>query len=130
MADEQVDESLRRADRLSKVFALFCALGVFVGASLVIENATINAAAAAFVGVGVRIYVPYHASIATDEGVPSQAFADTGNYHHGAVGGGLILGAFAALAAMVVEPSVYLALGVGVGTGVLSYLALRTALPS
>jgi hypothetical protein len=130
MADEQVDESLQRADKWSKIIALFFAMGVFGGASLVVDNVNFNAAVAAFAGIGVRIYIPYHASLSSGTGVPSQAIEATGNYHHGAVGGALVIGSLAALAAMVVEPRFWLALGAGTGTGVLSFLVLRTALPS
>lgn len=130
MADAQVDESLQRADKWSKIIALFFAMGVFGGASFLTDNVNFNAAIAAFSAIGVRIYIPYHASLASDAGVPSQAFEATGNYHHGAAGGALVVGSFAALAAMVIEPGFLLALGVGVGTGVLSFLVLRTALPS
>jgi len=130
MADAQVDDSLKRADKWSKIIALFFAMGVFGGATLLTDNVNFNAAVAAFAAIGVRLYIPYHASISADASVPSQAMADTGNYHHGAVGGGLVVGSFAALAAMAIEPGFWLALGVGVGAGVLSFLVLRTALPS
>jgi len=130
MADAQVDDSLQRADKWSKIVALFFAMGVFGGATLLTDNVNFNAAVAAFAAIGVRLYIPYHASISADASVPSQAMEATGNYHHGAVGGGLVVGSFAALAAMAIEPGFWLALGVGVGAGVLSFLVLRTALPS
>lgn len=130
MADAQVDESLQRADKWSKIIALFFAMAVFGLATLLTDNVNFNAAIAAFSAIGVRIYIPYHASLSSGTGVPSQAIEATGNYHHGAAGGALVVGSFAALAAMVIEPGFLLALGVGVGTGVLSFLVLRTALPS
>jgi hypothetical protein len=130
MADEQVDESLQRADKWSKTIALFAAMGVFGGATLLTDNVNFNAAVAAFAAIGVRLYIPYHASISADADNPSQAMEATGNYHHGAVGGALVIGSLAALAAMAVEPGFWLALGAGTGSGLLSYLVFRTALPS
>lgn len=130
MTEEHVDSALRRADRLSKVIALFAAMGVFGGASLLTDNVQFNASVAAFAGIGVRIYIPYHSSISGEKAIPSQALDDTGNYHHGAVGIGLIVGALAALLAMSVESSFYLALATGIGAGAVSYLVLRVVLPS
>lgn len=130
MADQQVSDSLQRVDRLSKIAALFFAMGVFGAATLLTENVQFNASVAAFCGVGARIYIPYHASVSSTETTTSQALPDTGNYHHGAVGGGLVAGSLVALVAMTVDPSFSLALGIGVAAGILSFLVLRTTLPS
>lgn len=129
MAEQQVDEKLQRADRFSKYAALFGTLALFGVATQLTDNATFNASIAAFAGVGVRLYIPYHASISAGA-LPSQAHPMTGDYHHGAVGGGLVVGSIAALGVMVVEPNIWIALGAGLGVSVLSYLVLRTALPS
>lgn len=131
MAEQQVDEALLKADRWSKIVALFFAMGMYGFATLFTNNATLNAAIAAFAAIGVRISIPYFASISgygLDQ-APSQSHAGTGNYHHGAVGGGLIVGSFLALAIMAVEtPAV--AFAAGAAGGVVSVLLLREVLPS
>lgn len=132
MAEQQVDERLMKADRWSKVIALFFAMGMYGLGMMLTENITFNAAVAAFAAVGVRISIPYYVGV-SEAGlnqVPSQAHPDAGKYHHGAVGGALILGSFVALAAMSVEPSTYPAFGSGIATGIVSFLLLRVVLPS
>ncbi|QSG12618.1 hypothetical protein HSBGL_2211 [Halapricum desulfuricans] len=131
MSNQQVEDALIKVDRWSKIIALFFAMGMFGLATLLADNATLNAAIAAFAAIGVRISIPYFASISgygLDQ-APSQSYADTGNYHHGAVGGGLIVGSFLALAIMTVEtPAV--AFAGGAAGGVVSMLLLREGLPS
>lgn len=129
MSDEEVDPALQRADRWSKIIALGFAIGLFAVATVLTDNVQFNASVSAMGAVGVRIYIPYHASIAGDGTAPSQAHPDTGNYHHGAVGAGLVAGSLAAIGVMAVEPRYYSALGVGVVTCVVSYLMLRSVLP-
>jgi hypothetical protein len=130
MSDEQVDESMVRADRLSKVIALFVAIGLFLLGGQLIEDPQFNMITAAFIGIGVRLYVPYHASITVarrDE--PIQEYAGTGNYHHGAVGAGLVVLSLVAVLAMTIDPAFWQALGVGAAAGLVSVLVLRGILP-
>ncbi|MEF8882025.1 MAG: hypothetical protein V5A34_05825 [Halapricum sp.] len=132
MVEQQVDEALMKADRWSKVIALFFAMGTYGLAILLTSNNTFNASVAAFAGIGVRLYIPYHASVSGygGEQVPSQAHSATGNYHHGAVGAGLVVGSFLALGIMIVEPTYWTALIGGVAGGIVSFLVLRSTLPS
>ncbi len=132
MSNQQVEDSLLKADRWSKAIALFFAMGVFGLATLLTDNVQVNAAIAAFSGVGIRIYVPYHVSVWGEggDGISSQSYELTGNYHHGAAGIALVAGSLAALAVIVIEPTVYGALGVGLFIGVLTFLGLRSVLPS
>jgi hypothetical protein len=132
MAEQQVSEALMKADRWSKIAALFFAMGTFALATLLTDDVQFNASVAAFAGIGVRLYIPYHASISGygGEKMPSQAHPATGNYHHGAVGGGLVVGSFVALAIMAVEPTFMTALVGGVTIGVASFLFLQDKLPS
>jgi hypothetical protein len=130
MSGEQVDESMVRADRLSKVLALFAAIGLFLLGGQLIDDPQFNMVTAAFVGIGVRLYVPYHASITVarrDE--PIQEYADTGNYHHGAVGAGLVVFSLVAVLTMAIGPAFWQALGIGAIAGLVSVLVLRGVLP-
>ncbi|WP_135663177.1 hypothetical protein [Halorhabdus rudnickae] len=131
MADQSVDEALQKADRWSKVIALGVAIAGYVVASQVTANPQFNATIAAFGGIGVRIYVPYHVSVfgSISEKVPSQAHSETGNYHHGAVGAGLIVGSTSALVVMAVLTEYYAALVAGVVIATGTFLALRAYLP-
>lgn len=132
MVERRVDESVIRADRWSKVIALFCAVGTFLLASSLTDDAQFSMIVAAFAGIGVRIYVPYHASVTSSdpEQQPIQAYEGTGNYHQGAVGAGVVVAAFVATVVMVVRPDATLATLAGAGTAVVSFVVLRAALPS
>lgn len=144
MSNQQVEDALLKADRWSKVIALFFAMGMFGLATILTEDFHISAAIAAFSAVGVRIYVPYHVSVFGEDsdGISSQSYELTGNYHHGAAGIALVVASFAALAVLVVGPSVhealatgttsavYGALGVGIGVGAVLFVLLRQVLPS
>ncbi|QSG08268.1 hypothetical protein [Halapricum desulfuricans] len=144
MSNQQVDDALVKADRWSKVIALFFAMGMFGLATLLTESFQLSAVVAAFGAIGVRIYVPYHVSVWGEDsgGIASQSYELTGNYHHGAAGIALVVASFAALAALVAGPSVheifatgttsavYGALGVALAVGAVLFVLLRTALPS
>jgi len=132
MSDSEVDESVVRADRWSKVIALFVAIGVFGAASLLTGDGLFNMTVAAVVGIGTRIYIPYHASVTVSDPdhKPIQEYEGTGNYHQGAVGAAAVLASVAAIGAMVVVADSTLALAAGTGVGVALFLVFRTVLPS
>jgi Kef-type K+ transport system membrane component KefB len=132
MAEQNVDESVVRADRWSRTLALLFAAGLFLVASWLTDDPQFNMIVAAFAGVGLRIYVPYHASIrvADPDHKPIQAYEGTGNYHQGAVGGALVVASLFALAVMVLEPDSTRALAAGGGAGLVSFLLLYQLLPS
>lgn len=132
MSEPRVDESVIRADRWSKIIALFLAVGTFLVAAQVTDDALFNMTVAAFVGIGSRIYIPYHASVRVPDPdhMPIQAYEGTGNYHQGAVGAATVLGSLAALAVMAVAPDSTPALVAGGGVGVALFVLLREVLPS
>ncbi|MFW5949874.1 MAG: hypothetical protein ACOCR6_00780 [archaeon] len=144
MVEQQVKARLQKADQWSKVIALFFAMGMFGLATLLTGNLQLGAAIAAFSAVGIRIYVPYHVSIwgEDSDGISSQSYELTGNYHHGAAGLALVVASFAALAALVAGPSVhelfatgttsavYGALGIALAIGAVLFVLLREVLPS
>lgn len=131
MSEEQVHDALLRADRLSKVIALLTALGFFLVAAVLVADTMFNMIVAAFVGIGTRIYIPYHVSIrnpAVDKSI--QEFEGTGNYHQGAFGAAVVIASVCALAAAVGGIGSWPAYGVGAAAGLLSFFALRSQLPA
>jgi len=131
MSEQQVDESLLKVDRWSKIVALFVTLGAYAAGFVLIGDLTFAAIVAAFLGIGVRIYIPYHASREASDTAGSglEEVETTGNYHHGAVGGALVAGSIAAFSVMLVQPNKNVAYGAGGGVAVLAFVVLRSALP-
>lgn len=129
--DPQVAESVLTADRRSKIAGLFVAIGVFVIAQLTTSNPQFNATIAAVAGIGIRIYIPYHASRAvTDPDAMSIAsHPETGNYHYGAVGLALLAVSLVGFVAMAVTGRFSVSFGAGVAGGIVSYAGLRLVLP-
>jgi len=129
MSGEQVGESMARADRWSKVIALLAALGLFVLAALLTDDTQFSMIVAAFAGVGVRIYIPYHASV-TVAGLdkPVREYESTANYHQGAAGAAVVLASAFAVLVMVLDPDPWTAYAAGVAAGLVSFVALRAVL--
>ena len=129
---EEVDESVIRADRWSKVIAVLWAGVTFFLASVLTGEPLFSMIVAAFAGIGVRIYVPYHASITAPDPDqrPIQDYEGTGNYHQGAVGAGVVVAATVAVPVAAVGYGSTVALAVGGGVGVVVFLVLRAILPS
>ncbi len=130
MSDEQPDRSMVRADRWSRVIALFAAIGLFLLSGQLIEDLQFGMITAAFIGIGVRFYIPYHASITiAQKDEPIHEYEGAGNYHHGAAGVGLIVFSLVALLVMTISPGFWQALGVGVAAGLVSFLSFRGVFP-
>ncbi len=132
MSEPEFNESVVLANRWSKVLALLVAIGVFLLTNALagdVQFASIIAAAAA---IGVRFYVPYHASmnVPATERTPLTAHPNTGNYHHGAAGIALVAASVVALVAFLVVHGFLVAVGVGVMFGMVSFVILRSRLPS
>ena len=131
MTEQQVDDSLLKLDRWSKVAAIFVALGMYVAGIVLTGDYSFSAIVAAFVGIGVRIYIPYHASRSASDTAGSglEELALTGNYHHGAVGIALVVGPFVTLVVGLIEPNNNLAYAAGGFSTVLTFIVFRFALP-
>lgn len=129
--EHELNESVLRADRWSPYIALGVAIVLYSVGLQLRPDVQFNAIIAAFAAVGVRLYVPYHASIQVpaDERVPISEQPTAGSYHHGAVGLGLVAGSMAAFGAHVVGMASTPALGLGVGVTVIGVFALRLVLP-
>lgn len=132
MAEQEIeiDEKIQQIDQYSKIFGMFFAMAVYAFGLNLTNHALFNATIAAMAGIGFRMYMPYQASISNvTSAVPSDVHPDTPNYHHGAVGGALVVGSFGALAAMIANPDFLPAMGIGAAIGVGSYFVLQAALP-
>jgi hypothetical protein len=131
MAEQQVDDSLLKIDRWSKVAAIFVALGMYVAGIVLTGDYSFAAIIAAFVGIGVRIYAPYYASRRASDSAGSdlEDIALTGNYHHGAVGIALVVGPIVTLVIGLIEPDNNIAYAAGAFFTVLTFTVLRVALP-
>jgi hypothetical protein len=128
---EEAQAVMVKADRWSKVLAIFGALVGYVAGSLLVRSVEFGLIVAAMVGIGVRLYVPYHASraITDEEGSSISEFPTTGNYHHGAVGGALVVGPLGTIPVAVLEPTLTVVGAVGAGVTGLVFAVLRVTLP-
>jgi hypothetical protein len=129
--EPQMAESVLTADRWSKIAGLVVAICVFVLAQLTTSDTQFNAIVAAVAGIGIRIYIPYHASLSvTDPDAMSIAsHPETGDYHYGAVGLALLVAPFVALGVMIAVASFNLAIVVGILGGLVAFVVLRSVLP-
>ena len=130
MSDD-IDESVRKADRWSRVIGLFVALGVYFGALQLTADVPTSMLVAAVTAIGARIYIPYHASLRVTEG-PGTDLAEielTGDYHYGAVGLALIVGPLVTVAVRMVTPESILTLGAGGLAAAVTFVVVRAVLP-
>jgi len=128
---EEVDESVRTADRWSRVIGLFVALIVYFGALRLTGDVPISMLAAAVTAIGARIYIPYHASLRVADG-PGTDLAEielTGDYHYGAVGLALIVGPLVTVAVRMIETDSILTLGAGGLAAAVTFVVVRAILP-
>lgn len=131
MSDVQFSARMRKADRRSKVIALFVAMGVFVGSIWLTGAPQMSSITAAGAGIGARFVIPYRVSLTVPEKerTPIEEHPGTGNYHHGAVGAALLLGSLLTVGALVTSEDTFVSLWVGfLATGLL-YLLFSELLP-
>lgn len=128
---EEIHESVLKADRWSKIVAMFFALGSYLGIMIVTGDALFSMIIAAFSAVGLRIFIPYYASYSyTDAETKNiQDHPVAGNYNHGAAGGSLLVGSAVAVIVQHIEPNTSISLPVGIGVTILSFLVLQRVLP-
>jgi hypothetical protein len=128
---EEVQEAMLKADRWSKILAIFGALGGYIAGSLLVGNVEFGLIVAALVGIGVRLSVPYHAgrAVTEDEGSALSEFPMAGDYHHGAVGGALIVGPLVTVVVAMLEPDLVVVGAVGALVTGLVFAVLQFALP-
>jgi hypothetical protein len=128
--ERKAADRLIKVDRYSKVAALFLSIGVFGISVYLTEHVLFNMSISAVAGIGIRFYIPYHATVLNAKGETAQVreFDGTGNYNHGAVGAGLLIGAAAALGVMTAVGVYATGMLAGLAAATASYLVLRVVL--
>jgi len=131
MSEVEFPQRVRKANQWSKVVALFVAMGLFTVSVWLTGEAQTSSITAAAAGIGARFAIPYQISqmVPEDERVSVEEHPSAGNFHHGAVGIALVVGAVVTTAVMAasVESTFSLVIG-GVAAG-LVYVALEEKLP-
>ncbi|WP_418284664.1 hypothetical protein [Halorubrum sp. DTA46] len=132
MSEQQFHDSVVKADKWSKVIALFVAIGVFLLAREVVADVQFVSIIAATAAIGVRLYIPHYASTRVPDAdrMPLHDHPVTGNYHHGAAGLALIASSAVAFVTYLVLHAFLTAVGVGVISGALAYVVLSSVLSS
>lgn len=132
MSDQPFHDSVVKADKWSKIIALFVAIGVFLLAREIVANVQFVSIIAAMTAIGVRLYIPHYASMRVPEAdrTPLHEHPVTGSYHHGAAGLALIVLSAVALVVFVLNHAVLIAVGIGVISGAVAYVVLSSVLPS
>ncbi|GAA0507092.1 hypothetical protein SAMN04488066_101265 [Halorubrum aquaticum] len=132
MSEQPFHESVVAADKRSKVIALLVAIAAFLLVRELVDDVQFASIVAATAGIGTRLYIPYHASIRVPEPerTPLSEHPTAGEYHHGAAGIGLVVLSVVAVAAFVFTHGLVTSIGVGIISGVVSYVMLSSALPA
>ncbi|OYR48762.1 hypothetical protein DJ73_18960 [Halorubrum sp. Ea1] len=132
MSEPEFDESVVKADKRSKAVALIVAIAAFLVVRELVVDVQFASIVAATAGVGVRLYVPYHASVRVPES-DRKSLSDhptVGAYHHGAAGIGLVVLSVIAVAAFAFTQGFVTSVGVGIIAGVVAYVVLSSTLPA
>lgn len=132
MSEPEFDESVVKADKRSKAVALIVAIAAFLLVRELVVDVQFASIVAATAGVGVRLYVPYHASVRVPES-DRTSLSDhptVGAYHHGAAGIGLVVLSVVAVAAFAFTQGFVTSVGVGIIAGVVTYVVLSSTLPT
>jgi len=131
MSDVQFSGRMRKADRWSKFIALLVAMGVFVASLWLTEAPQLSSITAAGAGIGARFVIPYWVShsIPAEERTSIEEHPGTGNYHHGAVGGALLLGSLATTGILVATGETTTTLWLGFTMTGFLYVILTEVLP-
>jgi len=131
MTEPTFHDSVKQADRWSKVAALVAAVVAFVSIRSIVTDAQFASVIAAAMGIAVRLYIPYHANLRIPEAerTPLADHPAVGEYHHGAAGLGLFVSSLVAVGAFVATHALVTAVGVGVITGGVGYVLFLSVLP-
>ncbi len=132
MSEQEYHDSVVAANRRSKGVALIVAIAAFLVVRDFVVDVQFASIVAATAGIGIRLYIPYHASVRVPEAsrTPLRDHPTVGNYHHGAAGLGLVALSVVAVVVFALDHGVVTSVGVGVISGVVSYIVLASALPT
>jgi len=131
MTEPTFHDSVKQADRWSKVAALVAAVVAFVSIRSIVTDAQFASVIAAAMGIAVRLYIPYHANLRIPEAerTPLADHPAVGEYHHGAAGLGLFVSSLVAVGTFVATHALVTAVGVGVIAGGVGYVLFLSVLP-
>jgi hypothetical protein len=131
MSDVEFSARLQKADRWSRVVALLVAMVVFAGGLWLTAAPQFSSITAAFAGIGTRFFIPYRVSLSipADERTSIEADPTAGNFHHGAVGGALMVGSLATVGLMIAALDSTPSLVIGGVLTAMAYVALDELLP-
>lgn len=131
ISDATYSKRVRRADQVSKTVALFVAMAVFGVGYFLSNEVQASSITAAVAGIGARFIIPYQISqtVPDEERVPIEDHPGTGNFHHGAVGGALLVGPVVGTVALIAGVDSTLSLVIGGVAGGLVYFPLKDVLP-
>lgn len=132
MSEGSFHDSVIAADKWSKALALVVAIVAFLAVREVVVDVQVASIVAATAGIGVRLYVPYHASVRVPEPerTPLAEHPTAGSYHHGAAGIALVAASLAVTGVFGLGHGFITAVGVGVMSGGVAYVVLSSALPT
>lgn len=131
MQEEQFSDRVLKADQWSRAAAVGVAVIAFFGSLQLTGEIQFSSITAAAAGIGARFLIPYQVSmsIPAEDRVPLEEHPSTGNFHHGAVGAALLLGAPVTVAVMYMHPVFLTAIGVGALVSVVAFSVLSQLLP-
>lgn len=131
MVEVEYSKRVQFADKWSWVASTLVTVVFFSISLLLTLNAEFSAVAAAGVGIGMQYLLPYYASITVPaeqrQSIEDHPTAD--NFHHGAVGGGLLTGSLLAFAVMYFMADSTTALLIGCIWAIVSFALLKRRLP-
>jgi hypothetical protein len=130
MSGTGIAESVERADNLSKVAALFLALGTYFLTNYLTADMNFSLIIAAVAAIGVRFFIPHWVSANLENPAENgiHAHPATGNFHHGAVGLALVIGAVIAVVVILTGIGSTLSLVGGGVASAFSFPILKTVL--
>ncbi|MCL9814000.1 hypothetical protein [Natranaeroarchaeum aerophilus] len=131
MSEYKFSNRVKIADKWSWVVSTLVTVVFFTASLLLTMHAEFSAIVAAGVGISIQFLLPYYVSMA----VPAderQSLADhptADDFHHGAVGGALLLGSLGGFVTMLVTTDLNISLLTGCFLAVIGFMPLRGMLP-
>jgi len=131
MTTVEFPERVRRADRWAWVGSTLVTIGLFSVGILLTADVGFSAIVGAGAGIATQFLVPYAASVSLPERerLPLADHPTADSFHHGAAGGGLLLGSLVALGVGLARADPLVGLWVGAFLVVASYVPLSRLLP-
>lgn len=131
MSEFEFSNRVKTADKWSWIASTLVTVLFFTASLLITMDAEFSAVVAAGVGIGMQFLLPYYVSISVPaeerQSLAEHPTAD--NFHHGAVGGALVLGSVGGFGTMLVTADQNISLLTGCFLAFVTFFALRGTLP-